>query len=93
MPALGGGKDELNFISALGESPESGPSKEDAISHTLPAKYHGTRADQQDMIVLGKKQVLRVRAILRRVSRTALTTAAAEFQIHHYAGFRVDCHL
>lgn len=53
-------KDELNIISALGESPESGPSKEDAISHTLAAKYHGTRADQQDMIVLGKKQVLRV---------------------------------
>lgn len=58
-----GGKDDMNIISALGQCPEDGPSKEDP-SHTVPAKYHGTRADQQDMIVLGKKQVLRVRVKL-----------------------------
>jgi len=65
MPDLGS-KDDMNIISALGQSPEEGPSKEDA-SNNVPAKYHGTRADQQDMIVLGKKQVLRVRVNLRLV--------------------------
>lgn len=60
MPELGG-KDELNIQSALREPFEDGLAKEDVISHTVPAKYHGTKADQQDMIVLGKKQVLRVR--------------------------------
>lgn len=61
MPELGG-KDDLNITSALNihDALDGGPSKEDAISHTVPAKYHGTRADQQDMVVLGKKQVLRV---------------------------------
>jgi hypothetical protein len=57
------GKDDMNIISALGGSPEDGPSK-DGASNNVPAKYHGTRADQQDMIMLGKKQVLRVCLIL-----------------------------
>jgi len=59
-----GSKDNMNIISALGQPPEEGPSKEDA-AHTVPAKYHGTRADQQDMVMLGKKQVLRVRVAVR----------------------------
>ena len=59
MPDLGS-KDDMNIISALGQPPEEGPSKEDG-PHGLPAKYVGTRADQQDMVMLGKKQVLRVR--------------------------------
>lgn len=50
----------MNIVSALGQPPEEGPSKEDG-THGLPPKYVGTRADQQDMIMLGKKQVLRVR--------------------------------
>lgn len=54
-----GGKDDMNIISALGESPEGGPSKEDA-SNTVPVRFQGTRADQADMMMLGKKQVLRV---------------------------------
>ena len=54
----------MNIISALGQPPEEGPSKEDA-THGLPAKYVGTRADQQDMVMLGKKQVLRVREAVR----------------------------
>ena len=53
------GKDnDLCILSALREPPEEGQLKEDA--HGLPVKYQGTRADQQDMMVLGKKQVLRV---------------------------------
>lgn len=59
MPELGG-KDDLNLISALNDPLDGGSPKEDVVSHTVPAKYHGTRADQQDMVVLGKKQVLRV---------------------------------
>lgn len=59
MPDLGS-KDDMNIISALGQPPEEGPSKEDC-THGLPPKYVGTRADQQDMVMLGKKQVLRVR--------------------------------
>lgn len=59
MPGLGS-KDDMNIVSALGQPPEEGPSKEDG-THGLPPKYVGTRADQQDMIMLGKKQVLRVR--------------------------------
>lgn len=55
-----GGKDDLNIHSMLREPFEEGALKEDVVSHTVPTKYHGTRADQQDMIVLGKKQVLRV---------------------------------
>lgn len=55
-----GAKEELNITSALREPLEDGPLKEDVVSHTIPGKYQGTRADQQDMIVLGKKQVLRV---------------------------------
>ena len=58
MPDLGS-KDDMNIISALGQPPEEGPSKEDG-THGLPPKYVGTRADQQDMVMLGKKQVLRV---------------------------------
>lgn len=53
----------MNIISALGQPPEEGSSKEDAV-HGLPAKYVGTRADQQDMVMLGKKQVLRVRVTI-----------------------------
>lgn len=36
---------------------------DDSISH-VPQRYRGTSADQHDMNVLGKKQVLRVRRIL-----------------------------
>lgn len=54
------GKDNLNILSALREPLDDGQLKENAASHGLPAKYQGTRADQQDMMVLGKKQVLRV---------------------------------
>jgi hypothetical protein len=57
------GKDDMNIISALGGSLEDEPSK-DGASNNVPAKYQGTRADQQDMIMLGKKQVLRVCLIL-----------------------------
>jgi hypothetical protein len=37
---------------------------DDGVSH-VPEKYRGTNADQHDMAVLGKKQVLRVRNSLR----------------------------
>jgi hypothetical protein len=53
-----GGKDDMNILSALREPLEEEQLKED--THGLPVKYQGTRADQQDMMVLGKKQVLRV---------------------------------
>lgn len=33
---------------------------DDLDEYDLPAKYRGTSADQRDMSVLGKKQVLRV---------------------------------
>lgn len=36
---------------------------DDSISH-VPQKYRGTSADQHDMSILGKKQVLRVRRAL-----------------------------
>lgn len=35
--------------------------KEFKVDATIPSKYRGTAADQRDMVVLGKKQVLRVR--------------------------------
>lgn len=37
---------------------------DDSISH-VPQKYRGTAADQKDMSVLGKKQVLRVFGMIR----------------------------
>jgi hypothetical protein len=58
MAERGGKDNDLSILSALREPPEEGQLKEDA--HGLPVKYQGTRADQQDMMVLGKKQVLRV---------------------------------
>jgi hypothetical protein len=58
MAEHGGKEDDLNILSALREPLEEEQLKEDA--HGLPVKYQGTRADQQDMMVLGKKQVLRV---------------------------------
>lgn len=90
MPDLEG-KDDMNIISALGEPPEAGPSKEDAFN-TVPIRFQGTRADQADMIVLGKKQVLRVSASLRP-HWTKLTSHVAEFQVHHYVGVWIDSHL
>lgn len=90
MPDLEG-KDDMNIISALGESPEAGPSKEDAFN-TVPMRFQGTRADQADMIVLGKKQVLRVSAGLS-LNRTSLTSHVAELQVYHYAGIRIDSDL
>jgi len=65
MPDLDS-KDNMNILSAPGEPPEEGPSKEYG-AHTVPAKYHGSRADQQDMVMLGKKQVLRVRMAICKV--------------------------
>lgn len=90
MPDLEG-KDDMNIISALGEPPEAGPSKEDGFN-TVPMRFQGTRADQADMIVLGKKQVLRVSAS-HRLNRTRLTSHVAELQVHHYAGVRIDSDL
>lgn len=34
--------------------------KEFQYDGTIPSKYRGTTADQRDMVLLGKKQVLRV---------------------------------
>jgi hypothetical protein len=58
MAERGGKDNDSSILSALREPLEDGQLKEDV--HGLPVKYQGTRADQQDMMVLGKKQVLRV---------------------------------
>lgn len=57
---------------------------------SIPMKYRGTAADQRDMAVLGKKQVLRVgEAARRRAFRNTTLTIwfPAQLQIHHHAGF------
>lgn len=36
-----------------------GDFQDGVISHHVPDKYRGTEADKQDMLILGKKQVLR----------------------------------
>ena len=54
---------------------------EEAI--TVPAKYRGTAADKKDMLVLGKKQVLRVSAL--HDSFNHVNHEIAEFQIRHHA--------
>jgi hypothetical protein len=79
-----GGKDDMNIISALREPQEGGPSKED-VFNTVPIRFQGTRADQADMIVLGKKQVLRVSVTLSLLASTRLTSLVAELQVHHDA--------
>jgi hypothetical protein len=48
---------------AKASSPNNGAVFDQNISH-VPEKFKGTSADQQDMAVLGKKQVLRVRLFL-----------------------------
>jgi hypothetical protein len=86
-----GGKDDMNIISALREPQEGGPSKED-VFNTVPIRFQGTRADQADMIVLGKKQVLRV-SVNSSLPSTRLTYSAAELQVHNYARVRQYCDL
>lgn len=39
---------------------DEGQVEKDLYDANLPARYRGTEADKRDMIVLGKKQVLRV---------------------------------
>ncbi|KAK5125220.1 hypothetical protein LTR85_000896 [Meristemomyces frigidus] len=49
-------KEDLNIV----ESPRNGVYDDDKVSSSdVPAKYRGTTTDQHDMLVLGKKQVLR----------------------------------
>lgn len=61
----------------------------------IPARYRGTNADQRDMNMLGKKQVLRVCSALpynRSLCRTSHLTRTAKLQLHHYAWLRQYCH-
>lgn len=51
---------ELRDASSTG-SPSHPNVFDDSVSH-IPQKYRGTPADQHDMDILGKKQVLRVRS-------------------------------
>jgi len=50
-------------VSTVRRSPGAGHSNNDAVRDStgivVPAKFRGTPADQQDMVVLGRKQVLR----------------------------------
>lgn len=49
----------------------------------------GTTADQRDMAMLGKRQVLRVRNDKASLSaQRALTIASAELQVCHHFGLR-----
>ena len=41
--------------------------KEFKFDGTIPTKYRGTSSDQRDMVVLGKKQVLRVSHLCKRL--------------------------
>lgn len=64
---------------------------------TVPAKYRGTAHDKSEMIMMGKKQVLRV-CVLAKLSRCPPPylqrdyhlflplTCAAKFQVSHDAG-------
>jgi hypothetical protein len=90
MPGSGS-KDNMNIISALRESPEPGPSKEDDFN-TVPVRFQGTRTDQADMMVLGKKQVLRV-SMQIHLAPPELTFLKAKLQVHHYAGIWIDSDL
>ena len=47
---------------------EQNEEKNGEVDPSLAVKYRGTAADKQDMRVLGKKQVLRVRAFARPVT-------------------------
>lgn len=49
-------------LSVAGRKEPAGDKQEvdDVYDETLPTKYRGTAADKSDMLVLGKKQVLRV---------------------------------
>lgn len=55
------------------------PDEEAVVSDTLPLKYQGTSTDQQDMMLLGKKQVLRVREYITSIFHfTNLSNYVAE---------------
>jgi len=53
-------KDHLS-ISLAARAPSDEHETDDVVSASVPQKYVGTKTDRQDMMTLGKKQVLRVR--------------------------------
>lgn len=52
-------KDEYNITETFRDGGLVGSDHDEIISCDVPAKYRGTATDQHDMLVLGKKQVLR----------------------------------
>ena len=70
---------------------EHNDENDDNIDPSVPTHYRGTAADQKDMKVLGKTQVLRVRP--RPYGHgTALTISLAQFQVRRHAGICFNCH-
>lgn len=52
-------KNELNISESPREGGFDGYGDDKVVSNNVPEKYRGTATDQHDMLVLGKKQVLR----------------------------------
>lgn len=44
--------------------PEADPKEDVHVNGSIPLRYRGTAADQRDMALLGKEQVLRVSSML-----------------------------
>jgi len=59
------------------------------VGNTVAEKFRGTSADQHEMSVMGKQQVLRVNCS-SLIAVIGLLTFAAKLQLSHYARLRVD---
>ena len=66
---------ELTDVAGTG-SPHAAKVFDDHISH-VPDRFKGTNADQRDMIVMGKTQVLRV-GIPFKISTVEVLTVCSE---------------
>jgi len=60
-----------------------------AFDNTVAEKYRGTSADQHEMSVMGKQQVLRVNCY-SLIAVIGLLTFAAKLQLSHHARLRID---
>lgn len=61
----------------------------------LPSRYRGIAADKRAMIVLGKKQVLRVKKLVdcfSPVVSSRIDSGVAKLQVYHNVGLREYCH-
>lgn len=78
-----------NVAVELTEAGATSSTNAEACGNTVAEKYRGTSADQHEMNVMGKRQVLRVNCS-SLIAVIGLLTCAAKLQLSHHARLRID---